>query len=57
MLSYKELYLKMFRASEQAIQILITAQRECEEQYILAGGSERKVTRLSFQKQAGDVEE
>lgn len=31
---YKEMYLKMFRASEQAIQILITAQRDCEERYI-----------------------
>lgn len=34
----KELYLKMFRASEQAINILIEAQRECEEMYI--GGAE-----------------
>ena len=28
---YKELYLKLFRASEQAINILIAAQRDCEE--------------------------
>lgn len=31
---YKELYLKMMRASEQAIRILIEAQRECEERYL-----------------------
>lgn len=31
---YKELYLKLFRASEDAIQILIKAQQECEEAVI-----------------------
>jgi len=31
---YKELYLKLFRASENAINILIEAQRACEELYI-----------------------
>lgn len=31
---YKEMYLKMFRASEEAVNILIAAQRECEEMYI-----------------------
>ena len=31
---YKEMYLKMVRASEQAINILIKAQQECEEMYI-----------------------
>ncbi len=30
---YKEMYLKMFRASEKAVNILIAAQRECEEMY------------------------
>ncbi len=28
---YKKLYLRMFRASEDAINLLIKAQRECEE--------------------------
>ena len=28
---YKELYLKMFAAAEDAIETLIAAQRECEE--------------------------
>ena len=31
MLNYKEMYLKMMRASEQAIRTIIKAQRECEE--------------------------
>lgn len=31
MVDYKKLYLKMLNASEDAIQILIAAQRECEE--------------------------
>ena len=31
---YKEMYLKMFRAAETAVNILIAAQRDCEEMYI-----------------------
>jgi len=31
---YKEMYLKMVRASEDAIQTLIRAQQECEEMYL-----------------------
>ncbi len=31
---YQEMYLKMLKASEQAINILIAAQQECEEIYI-----------------------
>lgn len=33
---YKEMYLKLFRATEEAISCLIEAQRECEEMYINA---------------------
>ena len=33
---YKEMYLKMARASEKAIRVLIKAQQECEELYISA---------------------
>jgi len=33
---YKEMYAKMVRASEAAINILIEAQRECEEMYLEA---------------------
>ena len=32
--NYKEMYLKMVRASEKAINILIEAQQECEEMYV-----------------------
>lgn len=34
MTDYQEMYLKLFRASEKAINILIEAQRECEEMYM-----------------------
>ncbi len=37
---YKKMYLKMFSASENAINLLIAAQRECEEQYISCADSE-----------------
>ena len=33
---YKEMYFKLFRATEKAIEILIDAQRECEEMHISA---------------------
>ena len=36
MIDYEEMYYKMVRASEQAINILIQAQRECEELYLNA---------------------
>ena len=36
MADYKEMYLKMMRASEEAIRILIQAQQECEEMYLAA---------------------
>ena len=42
---YKELYFKMLRASEKAVNILIRAQLECEELY-LAMTEEKKDTKL-----------
>ena len=33
-MDYKEMYLKMMRASEEAIRILIQAQQECEVMYV-----------------------
>lgn len=33
-IAYKELYFKMLSASEEAINAIIKAQRECEELYI-----------------------
>ena len=44
---YKEMYLKMVRASEQAIRILVKAQQECEELYISAPEPELKVSDIS----------
>lgn len=35
---YKEMYLTMMRASEQAIRILIEAQQTCEEMYLSPKG-------------------
>lgn len=37
---YNQMYLTMVRASEQAIGLLIRAQRQCEEQYVLTAASE-----------------
>ena len=45
---YKELYLKLFRASNQAIELLIAVQRECEEWYCSAEDTELEV--LDFTK-------
>lgn len=39
---YKELYLKLFRATEAAIRLLVEAQRECEEAYLSAGDRSEK---------------
>ena len=36
MADYKEMYGILFRAAEQAIQVLIAAQRQCEELYLSA---------------------
>ena len=35
-MDYKEMYLKMMRASDEAIRILIKAQQECEEMFLSA---------------------
>lgn len=45
---YKEMYLKLFRATETAINNLIAAQQECEEMYINA--PETELTILPFEK-------
>lgn len=44
-MDYKEMYLKMMRASEEAIRILIQAQQECEEMYVSAQEPELIVLR------------
>lgn len=43
MSNYKKIYLKLFHASEEAINILIRAQRECEQLYINEPEPELKV--------------
>lgn len=45
---YKELYFKLFRASNQAIELLIAAQQECEELYCSAEDSDSQM--LDFPK-------
>lgn len=37
---YQEMYIKLFRAAEQAVNLLIQAQRECEDLYISGSGAE-----------------
>ena len=56
MADYKEMYLKMFRASEQAIKLLISAQRECEDLYISSPEPELQVVELQAEKKR-DVDE
>ncbi|WP_312159698.1 hypothetical protein [Oscillibacter sp.] len=46
MSDYKEMYLKLFRASEEAVNILIAAQRECEELYLSSPEPELNVIPL-----------
>ncbi len=41
---YKKMYLTLVKASEEAIELLIAAQRECEELYI--SGQEPNITIL-----------
>lgn len=48
---YKEMYLKMFRVSEEAVNILIAAQQECEELYIKQFEPELKVVPLASKKE------
>lgn len=43
---YKKMYLTLFRATEQAINTLIEAQRECEELYISEPEAELRVISL-----------
>jgi len=44
---YKEMYLRMLRASEKALDIIINAQQECEELYITNPSPETRVVSFS----------
>lgn len=46
---YKEMYLTLFRATEQAINTLVAAQQACEERYI--NGQDGEVTLLPQREQ------
>lgn len=51
MRDYKEMYLKMVRASEKAIDELIAAQRECEEMYMQPAELELKIIQFCDEQQ------
>lgn len=57
MSDYKEMYFKLFRASEQAINTLIQAQRECEELYINQPEPDLKVLSVSSENKKSMEEE
>lgn len=52
--NYKEPYFKMFRASEKAIDLLVEAQRECEELYLSSPETELKIVDLRKKMQEPD---
>ena len=54
---YKEAYLKLFRATEKAVTILIAAEQECEELYISAKEPEVRVISLLPDDKEGEEEE
>lgn len=54
---YKEMYLKMFRASEKAINILIAAQQECEEHCISLSDTKMQMIPLASEDKKGVDEE
>ena len=57
MSDYKDLYLRMFKATEEARGILISAQRECEELYLADEEPKLTVMRSSIELNKGeDVE-
>ncbi len=50
---YREMYLKLFKASEQAVNILIAAQQEGEEHYISSSAPEWAVVPLPSENKKG----
>lgn len=51
------MYLKMFRAAEQAVNVLIAAQRECEELYLSDPPHDFKMLPLPAENKKGMDEE
>jgi len=52
---YKEMYLKLFRATEDAINLLIDAQQACEELYITTPEPELKEVAALPPQQNGET--
>ena len=52
---YREMYLKMMRASEQALRILIKAQQECEEMYLSAADETEEKEKPSPEGEGGPL--
>ena len=50
MRDYQKMYLALFKASEEAINLLIEAQRECEELYMSARDGEEEDTENSEER-------
>ncbi len=48
---YKKMYLTMFRANEEAVNLLLQAQQECEELYI--SSPEPEIRALNIEKPQG----
>ncbi|MEG1994382.1 MAG: hypothetical protein RR048_05670 [Oscillospiraceae bacterium] len=55
--NYKELYFKLFRATEKAIRLLTTAQQECEELYLNQPEIDLKVLSISTENNKSTEEE
>lgn len=54
---YKDMYFKLFHATENAIDLLISAQREVEEMYISDPDPEIKLVKLPKTKMTHDDDE
>lgn len=52
---YKEMYLNLFRASNQAVELLIAAQQECEDLYCSTADSELQVLDFTSTKNKSPV--
>lgn len=52
---HKEMYLKLFCATEQAANILISAQRECEELYVSSPEPELKIISPAIKRKGARI--
>lgn len=52
---YKKMYFKLFRASEDAANLLVAAQREFEELYLSSPEPEPEIAGLSKREENDDV--